>query len=98
MESATLGQQSANEDDVEDESDESLLGSDTPARVPRARADVDASADADADADADEEANAADAGDDEGELDLDDLLLDPTIQQAMEQSDQQSQRKRDPEY
>jgi monovalent cation:H+ antiporter-2, CPA2 family len=77
MEGASSGQQTASEDDVENETDESLLGSDTPTPV----------------------ATAAQAQPgDEGELDLDDLLLDPTIQQAMEQSDQQSQRKRDPEY
>jgi monovalent cation:H+ antiporter-2, CPA2 family len=33
-----------------------------------------------------------------GDEDASDLLLDKTIQQAMEQSDQQSHRKRDPEY
>lgn len=80
MESATSGQRSSSEDDVEDESDEQLLGSDSPepAVVP-----------ADSDGDADDD------GDD---YDVGDLLLDPTIQQAMEQSDQQSHRKRDPEY
>jgi CPA2 family monovalent cation:H+ antiporter-2 len=36
--------------------------------------------------------------DDDGDSDDRDILLDPTIQQAMEQSDQQSSRKRDPEY
>jgi CPA2 family monovalent cation:H+ antiporter-2 len=76
MESASSGQQTASEDDVENESDESLLGSDTPATVAATESQVD----------------------DDGEVDLDDLLLDPTIQQAMEQSDQQSHRKRDPEY
>jgi monovalent cation:H+ antiporter-2, CPA2 family len=35
---------------------------------------------------------------DSDDEDPDDLLLDPTIQQAMEQSDQQNSRKRDPEY
>jgi monovalent cation:H+ antiporter-2, CPA2 family len=36
--------------------------------------------------------------DDDADPDLDDLVLDPTVQQAMEQSDQQAHRKRDPEY
>ncbi|HEY2644744.1 MAG TPA: cation:proton antiporter [Galbitalea sp.] len=39
-----------------------------------------------------------DEDDDSDDYDVSDLLLDPTIQQAMEQSDQQSHRKRDPEY
>jgi CPA2 family monovalent cation:H+ antiporter-2 len=80
MESATSGQRSSSEDDAEDESDEQLLGSDTPAPAVVA-----------ADSDGDED-------DDSDDYDVSDLLLDPTIQQAMEQSDQQSHRKRDPEY
>jgi CPA2 family monovalent cation:H+ antiporter-2 len=34
----------------------------------------------------------------DGELSADQLLLDTSVQQAMEQSDEQSERKRDPEY
>jgi CPA2 family monovalent cation:H+ antiporter-2 len=68
MEGAIAGQEPADARDVEDEDDESLLGSESPSAV-------------------DEEAQ-----------DDRDLLLDPTIQQAMEQSDQQSSRQRDPEY
>ncbi len=65
MEGASLRDEPASTDD---DSDEALLGSDTPTTV---------------------------AQDDE---DAEDFDLDATIQQAMEQSDQQSSRKRDPEY
>jgi hypothetical protein len=75
MEGATGNQDSSQNDAVESENDEPLLGSDAPTA---------ASGNSDDD-DADDE-------------DVQDLLLDPTIQQAMEQSDQQSSRKRDPEY
>ncbi|MDQ1547344.1 MAG: monovalent cation:H+ antiporter-2, family [Actinomycetota bacterium] len=68
MEGAIGGQQSSSGDDVENENDEPLLGSET-STAAAAASDVDA------------------------ELDLD-----ATIQQAMEQSDQQSSRQRDPEY
>jgi CPA2 family monovalent cation:H+ antiporter-2 len=82
MEGAIGNQQSSSGDDVEDDSDVPLLGRDEPA-VP-----VGSASDDDADED--------DADDDEGH-DAD-FALDPIIQQAMEQSDQQSSRKRDPEY
>jgi hypothetical protein len=72
MEGAINGQSAGNGDEVETESDEPLLGTETPTTTPQP-------------ADADED-------------DSRDLLLDPIIQQAMEQSDQQSSRKRDPEY
>ncbi|HEY5319814.1 MAG TPA: cation:proton antiporter, partial [Galbitalea sp.] len=39
-----------------------------------------------------------DLGEPDGELSADQLLLDTSVQQAMEQSDEQSERKRDPEY
>jgi monovalent cation:H+ antiporter-2, CPA2 family len=72
MEGATSGQQTLAKDDVEEEDDEPLLGSETPSTVPEIP-----------------------EHEDEDETDLD---LDATIQQAMEQSDQQSSRQRDPEY
>jgi CPA2 family monovalent cation:H+ antiporter-2 len=39
-----------------------------------------------------------DVNEPDGELSADQLLLDTSVQQAMEQSDEQSERKRDPEY
>jgi CPA2 family monovalent cation:H+ antiporter-2 len=73
MEGAIAGQDSSDSDDVEDEDDTPLIG--TEERVPTA-------------------SDPADLPDD----DDDELVLDKTIQQAMEQSDQQSHRRRDPEY
>jgi CPA2 family monovalent cation:H+ antiporter-2 len=90
MEGAIGGQQSSASDDLEDEGDGPLLDRDEPARVVDDDADRDASRSASHSADR----SAGHGGSD----DDDEFELDPTIQQAMEQSDQQSSRKRDPEY
>jgi len=81
MEGATDGRQQEGEENVEDEDDEPLLGTEPKVKVPSNASDLDDD----------------DTGDDT-DVDLDDLLSDATIQQAMEQSDQQGHRERDPEY
>jgi CPA2 family monovalent cation:H+ antiporter-2 len=83
LESATAGDLPEESDDA-DRDDAELLGSDATPRPARATNFGDADLDD------------SDSGNDD--LSSDDLLLDRTIQQAMEQSDQQNQRKRDPEY
>jgi CPA2 family monovalent cation:H+ antiporter-2 len=84
MEGADGGQQSSQGDDIEDEDDTPLLGAEQRVSTASDPADL---------ANADD----SDLGD-RDTRDLADLILDPTIQQAMEQSDQQASRKRDPEY
>jgi CPA2 family monovalent cation:H+ antiporter-2 len=84
LESATAGDLPEEGDD-DDRDDAELLGRDDIPRPAKVAGNFD-------DADLD------DTGPGGDDLSSDDLLLDRTIQQAMEQSDQQNQRKRDPEY
>jgi monovalent cation:H+ antiporter-2, CPA2 family len=80
------GDQASADADVETENDEPLLGGDTSGSGSGSETESGSEA---------ETGSETRVAHDE---DLDELLLDPTIQQAMEQSDQQSSRKRDPEY
>jgi len=82
MEGAIAGAQPPGAEDVEEEDDGPLLDREVPVSVGAANGD----------------AENGDADDHADDHDDDEFHLDPTIQQAMEQSDQQSSRKRDPEY